>query len=88
VILCDPPFFNVSLSRLFTALRTLARNDFSQPLLVSYLVRRARNVIGTFAPFGLAPTGLHPEYVTVVNCDRNDIEFFSNLPEEKVPRWS
>ena len=33
LIVCDPPFFNVSLSRLFAAIRELSHNDFSQPLL-------------------------------------------------------
>src|SRR5262245_31397680 len=33
LIVCDPPFYNISLSRLFAAVRTLARNDYSQPLL-------------------------------------------------------
>src|SRR4028119_840378 len=28
LIICDPPFFKVSLSQLFTAVRTLSRNDF------------------------------------------------------------
>jgi hypothetical protein len=79
IIFCDPPFFNASLSRLFTAIRTLSRNDFSQPLLVSYLTRRAHNLIQTFAPFGLAPTGYHPGYQTVQACERNDIELFGNL---------
>ena len=79
LIFCDPPFFKASLSRLFTAIRTLARNDFSQPLLVSCLIRRAHNLIQTFSPFGLAPTGYHPGYQTVQACERNDIELFGNL---------
>ena len=33
IILCDPPFFNVSLSQLFAALRLLSRNRYEQPLL-------------------------------------------------------
>src|SRR5262245_29477559 len=37
VILCDPPFFNISLSRLFRAVRVLAQHRLDQPLLVSYL---------------------------------------------------
>jgi hypothetical protein len=86
LILCDPPFFNASLSRLFTAIRTLARNDFSQPLLVSYLTRRAHSLIQTFSPFGLAPTGYHPGYQTVQACERNDIELFGNLGPERNER--
>ena len=84
VIVCDPPFYNVSLSRLFAALRTLSRNDFAQPLLVSYLRRRSAAVLGTFQPFGLEPTGYLPGYQTVEPVERNEIEFFSNLSPDDL----
>ena len=48
LILCDPPFFNVSLSQLFDALRLLAHFDFSQRLLVAYLTRRSTAIVSTF----------------------------------------
>jgi hypothetical protein len=82
LIICDPPFFNVSLSQLFAAIRTLALNDFSQPILVSYLKRRSKNILGTFSKFGLAETEYFPAYQTVKECQRNDIRFFSNIPNE------
>lgn len=86
LILCDPPFYNVSLSRLFAALRLLSRNDFSQRLMVSYLVRRSSAVLGTFARFGLTPSGYRPQYKTVKKVDRNEIEFFTNLEPELVAK--
>ncbi len=84
LILCDPPFFNVSLSQLFAALRLLSHHDFGQQLMVSYLVRRERAITGTFAPFRLQPTGYRPTYQTVKRGPKNEIEFFSNLPPEKI----
>ena len=60
LILSAPPFFKVSLSQLFTAIRCLARNNFEQPLMVSYLKRREAAILGTFAKFGLAPSGYRP----------------------------
>jgi hypothetical protein len=86
LLLCDPPFFNVSLSQLFHALRLLARHDLRQPLLVSYLTRRAANLLGTFAPFGLEPTGFFPGYQTVQKLARNEVEFFGNLGAERHAR--
>jgi len=83
LILCDPPFFNVSLSQLFGAVRLLSRYDFRQPLLICYLTRRASSLTGTFAPFGLEPTGYCPGYRTVRNVERNEIEFFGNLGAER-----
>ena len=87
--LCDPPFFRVSLAQLFTAIRLLAHHDYQQPLLVSYLVRRGSNLLGTFVRFNLAPTGYRPGYQTVQAAERNTIEFFSNvalpLPRNAVP---
>ena len=84
VILCDPPFFKVSLSQLFFAIRLLSRHEYSQPLLISYLKRREANVMGTFTRFNLKPTGYFPAYQTVRSHAKNDIEFFSNLPEARV----
>jgi len=86
LIVCDPPFFNVSLSQLFAAIRTLARHQFDQPLLISYLCRRSDNIQGTFAPFGLRAMGYRPGYLTVEATERNAIEFFGNLSEAEHRR--
>ncbi|HVF85681.1 MAG TPA: hypothetical protein VM821_06845 [Abditibacteriaceae bacterium] len=80
IIVCDPPFFKVSLAQLFTAVRVLAQHDFAQPLMLFYLSRRAANVTGTFARFNLRATGWQPRYQTVQQVERNQIEAFSNLP--------
>jgi hypothetical protein len=86
LIVCDPPFFQVSLSQLFTAIRMLSHYNLSQPLLVSYLRRRSANLLGTFSPFNLSPTGYSPTYQTVQALERNEIEFFSNLAETLVAK--
>lgn len=82
LIICDPPFYNVSLSQLFTAIRQLAHYNYNQPLIVSYLQRRAVNIMGTFSRFNLTSTGYYPGYQTVQDIERNKIEFFSNLDEQ------
>ena len=79
IIICDPPFFNLSLSRLFAALRLLAHNNYKQPLLISYLTRRSTQLLSTFARFGLTRTGYRPHYQTVAALPHNEIEFFGNL---------
>lgn len=84
LILCDPPFFKVSLSQLFKAVRMLSRFDFEQPLMIAFLKRREPNILGTFAPFNLRPTGLSPVYRTLVKHDPKTIEFYSNLPAERL----
>lgn len=85
VILSDPPFFNVSLSQLFTAVRLLSHHDFTQRLMIGYLTRRANAILGTFAPFGLRATGFRPRYETVDNADRNEIELFANFELKSGP---
>jgi len=80
LIICDPPFFNVSLSQLFKAIRILAHFNLEQPLLLAYLGRRRYSVTGTFAPFGLRQTEKKAHYLTVQSSAKNDIYFFSNLP--------
>jgi len=84
LIVCDPPFFQVSLSQLFTAIRILSHYNLNQPLLVSYLRRRSINLLGVFNPFNLLPTGYSPGYQTVQALERNEVEFFSNLDESLV----
>ncbi len=79
LILCDPPFSKVTLSQLFAAVRILSGNCFEQPLLIFYPRQRAANLLGTFARFGLGPTGYHPTYVSVKALERNEIELFGNL---------
>ncbi|MBL9008499.1 MAG: hypothetical protein JNJ46_29830 [Myxococcales bacterium] len=84
LIVCDPPFFNVSLSRLFRALRVLSQNRFDQPVLISYPTRRGSNLMATFHRFGLQPSGYFPRYLTVQASERNTIEFYSNLGSDHL----
>ena len=79
LIVCDPPFFTVSLSALFRALRAVAGFDPAQPLLVSYLERRSASLLRAFAPFGVEQTGYRPGYLTVPGDERNRIAFYGNL---------
>ena len=79
VIICDPPFWIVSLSQLFSAIRLLSRYEYAQPLAICYPTRRGANLCGTFARFGLQPTGFFPRYLTVQATERNEIEFFANF---------
>jgi Probable N6-adenine methyltransferase len=87
LILCDPPFLKVSLAQLFAAVRVLAGGVASpqQPLLLCYPRERAGNLLGTFAPFGLRPTGYCPRYVSVQAHGDGDtaIELFGNLSDER-----
>jgi hypothetical protein len=79
IIVCDPPFFNVSLSQLFKAIRLLSQNNFDQKMMISYLHRRRHAIMGSFSPFRLEATGYFPSYVTVTKKEKNYIEFYSNL---------
>jgi len=86
VIVSDPPFFGVSLSRLFRAVRMLARHDFAHPLLITWLRRRQSAILGTFAPFGLRPTGFLPTYLTVKKLGKFEVEMYGNLSEAQSAR--
>ncbi len=79
-IFCDPPFWIVSLSQLFSAVRLLARHNFEIPLAICYPSRRGTNLCGTFHRFGLKATGFFPTYRTVGTSEERDrIEFFANF---------
>ena len=84
VIFCDPPFFTVSLSQLFRAIRMLAGHDFRTPVALTYLSRRGVAAVSVFEPFNVRPTGYRPEYLTVQNEGRNSIEVFANFD---CPLW-
>ncbi len=78
-IFCDPPFFNCSLSQLFSAIRLLSNFDYSQPAMICYLRRREQALLGTFAKFSLEPTGIFASYKTIQNTEKNEIQLYSNL---------
>ena len=79
-IFCDPPFWIVSLSQLFAAIRLLSRHDFSMSLAICYPSRRGSNLCATFHGFGLKATGFLPTYKTVNTSEERDrIEFFANF---------
>lgn len=86
LIICDPPFFSLSLSQLFTAIRLLAGFRLSTPLAIGYLERRENSVLGTFAPFNLEQSPFYPSYKTVQKVERNIIRFYANfdLPERPL----
>jgi hypothetical protein len=79
IIICDPPFLTISLSQLFSAIEVLSQGDDSQPLLLNNLSSRAQQIIRSFAPFGLQPTGYHPGYRTIQNVGRNRMELFGSV---------
>ena len=85
VIFCDPPFFNCSLSQLFSAIRLLSNFDYSQPIMICYLRRREQALLGTFAKFQLQPTGIFASYKTVQNSERNEIQLYSNIDFSTAP---
>lgn len=86
IIFCDPPFFNVSLSQLFKAVRLLSHNDYTQPILISYLTRRAKKFLKIFSTFNLFPMEYQPMYKSVKESEKNKIEFFGNLSKKKKKR--
>lgn len=82
VILCDPPFNKVSLSQLFHAVRILSGGGTDQRLALCYLASRSGALLGTFAPFGLAATGVVLGYVSVRPLEQDRIELFTNFPTD------
>ncbi len=84
IIFCDPPFFTVSLSKLYHAIRMLSHYKFTQPLMISYLTRRAKKFLTSFSSFNVTSTGFKPNYITVEKSKKNDIEFFGNISKKNL----
>lgn len=84
LIICDPPFNKVKMDQLFTAIRVLTptRPVDTVKLLIAIDPSHAGALVGTFAMYGLRPTGFRPSYVTV--SDGVGIEFYSNLSDEEL----
>lgn len=85
IIFSDPPFFTVSLSQLFAAVKTLAHFDFEQRVAITYLVRREAAFLAVFAPFRMKRTTIRPTYATVETMGRNEIALFTNFEPESRP---
>ncbi len=79
IILCDPPFFNVSLRELEHAIRMLARYDYAQPLVLCYLERREAALLRVFARYGLRPTDKVLGYQDVTPKAKNRIVLYTNV---------
>ena len=84
VLLCDPPFFGVSLKQLAAAIQLLSHHDFTQPIVVGYLTRRAEALRSAFARFQLVAAGYRPGYLTVTNEGKNEMELYANLAADAV----
>ena len=84
LIICDPPFNKVRMDQLFTAIRELTpyRPVDTVKLLIAIDPAHAGALVGTFAMYGLRPTGFSPEYITV--SPAVGIEFYSNLSDEEL----
>lgn len=88
LIICDPPFFSVSLSQLFDSIRMLSKYNFESNIMISYLKRRESSILGTFYRFNLKPTGFYPTYQTVdTKGEKNKIEFYSNIKNIGKQPW-
>ena len=79
LIVCDPPFFGVSLGQLSAAIRTLSGYDCGQKVLLAYLSRRRKAVERAFRRFNLRATGRPARYDSVEASGRNQIEFYANF---------
>lgn len=87
LIVCDPPFFSVPLHNLLRSIYTISKYNYRIKLLISYVKRREEQLLQTFEKYNLKPTGFHPEYDTVQNSGRNEIEFYSNIENIKDLGW-
>lgn len=88
LIVCDPPFFSVSLSQLFNTIYKLSGYDFNRKIFISYLKRRENAILGAFSKFNLEPTGFYPKYQTVDTSDRNKIELYGNIENFDKQPWA
>lgn len=79
LVLCDPPFFGVSLQQLNQALRVLCGYDPNRLVAVTYLVRRERAFLSALAPFGLRATGFQPAYEHVRAAERTTVNLYANF---------
>lgn len=79
LIICDPPFFNVSLRQLLNAIKTLSNYNSQQKLLICYLERRGRTFTEVFKEYQLSSTNFYAGYETVQEIEKNKIVFFGNL---------
>jgi len=78
-VICDPPFFNLSLRQLFHAMRTLTHFRYDTPLAITYLMRRSAAFVRAMGHFEMVDTGYRPGYATVEASEKNEIGFFSNF---------
>lgn len=64
LVIVDPPFKTIKLDRLWAALRVIVDDDFTTPVVFSWLKRTENRLLGVFSQYGMQPTGLVPGYVS------------------------
>lgn len=84
LIVCDPPFFNVSFNVLLNALKSLSHYDTSTAIMITYLYRREEKFLHKLSEFNLHRISKQPTYKTVdVSDPKRDIRLYSNHIWEK-----
>lgn len=79
VIVCDPPFFNVSFTELLHAIKTLTHFTMYKTVFMTYLKRREEKFLTKFQDFDLYRVKNRPQYQTVdVTDPKNDIRLYCN----------
>ncbi len=88
IIVFDPPFFYISMEKLFAAVRTICANDFKTKLLVGFLAREEPALLATFAPFNLRRTRFPLEYANVKPNKWRNYALYSNVDLPGVKRMA
>eukprot|EP01104_Vermistella_antarctica_P017363 TRINITY_DN6143_c0_g1_i1.p2 TRINITY_DN6143_c0_g1~~TRINITY_DN6143_c0_g1_i1.p2 ORF type:complete len:153 (-),score=36.04 TRINITY_DN6143_c0_g1_i1:73-531(-) len=78
VIICDPPFFQVSVRELFNAVSVLAKQDFSTKILIAFVARNETELLRVFAPFAIRRTTFRLSYTTVKSSRWSNYALYSN----------
>jgi hypothetical protein len=79
LIVCDPPFFNVSFTELLKAIKTLTHFTMYKSIFMTYLYRREIKFLDMFADYDLYRIKDRPQYKTLdVTDPKNDIRLYCN----------
>lgn len=86
VIIFDPPFFYISMEKMYEAVCKIVKDNFKTKILIGFLKREERELMRYFGVFGIKPTNFLLEYATVKPNKWKNYCLYSNIDLPGIKR--
>jgi 16S rRNA G966 N2-methylase RsmD len=86
IIVIDPPFFNVSVQKLFNATNIITNNNYKTNIIIAFIVRYEYTLLEVFKPYGISETSAKIEYAHIKPNKWKNFKLYSNIDLPGIKR--